>query len=470
MPTAVGCCVFFFGATIVLSIGLALSQTLRLPPPTGLFTLQDQQGVINGIHWHASQLDNSTRRIQFSLPLANFTIEFPREFEVYVPPMPHGRSIKRIMIDSPGYETTRSQEEKFSPLKRRAVELEAIVVTTTGPTDVFDETTSELYGGWNAWGWSDNELPTISTEPCTSTSMCNDNHEKYPCYVSQIASVQSTGKCTKKHNSATCSTMSKQNDIHYMRLVISFLEHAFPERYKIIMHGQSIGGIISEAAFQQIHRIDGAIGVSSGAAFNRGVPMRRNEDRPLLHYHGVLDQTIPTCLNASFVVNDLFPNAGLQIGEQFTSFGVGVIPRLGEKLSDVVLSAEMNDEPYKVHEPVRPNCTDALGNPGCLSYDNFIYGSLQTLYDQYRTGKQKVRLEDAPWKTQPLTGLDLNKPTVGANVACTNATKKIRLCLVTTNHLLPYMVPFTSTYFVQGEKGENLYVNTILAWLKEHDL
>lgn len=454
------------GATTMLSIALALTQNLRFPaPPT-------EHGDIDGVHWFIDKIDDSTRNIHFNLPLANSTASFARMFEVFVPhPPSSSATLRRIIIDSPGYMTTLQQEQRFSPMKRRGMDLEAIVVTTVGPTDVFNPINREQYGGWNAWGWSDNESPTPVSDKCTPRSMCNEGHGLYPCYISQIASVTSTGKCTPSSNSGTCSTMSKQDDIQYMRIVVAILDILHPG-LKIITHGQSMGGIISEATFQEIGRIDGAIGVSSGAAFNRGVPMHPNEHRPLLHYHGVLDATIPTCLNSSFIVNELLPNAGLKIAQTSTPLESGDVLRLGEGSG-----TEWKYKPWMsyVYMPVRPNCTDALGNAGCLSSDWFIYGSLQTLYDNYRTGRSNVRLEDASWEAQPLTGLDLSESTFGAHVACTDATSAIRLCLVDTNHLLPYMRPFSgmpwsTDTFVQGSRGEDLYIERVLSWLAEHNL
>ena len=225
-----------------------------------------------------------------------------------------------------------------------------------------------------------------------------------------------------------------------------------------------MGGIISEAAFEVIHEIDAAIGVSSGAARNRGRVWRKNETRPLLHYHGIFDSTIPPCVNNAWIANQLFPDLGLKAGHNISSLSIQ---------PQQTFSSDWVEEPWMkvVNQSLKPDCKDVRGNDVCLSSDFYMYESLQTLVERYNAGLPTKRIEDMMWKRMPLSSkFNLSESTFGANIACTNITTVIRVCLVDTNHLLPYMRPFSTLRFVQGSVGRLVYVEAILTWLLEHNL
>jgi hypothetical protein len=191
----------------------------------------------------------------------------------------------------------------------------------------------------------------------------------------------------------------------------------------------------------------------------------------MLHYHGILDSVIPPCLDADWVVNGLFPDLELKVGFD------GIDSQLSMPRRKDLLSSSWRwhweEQPWMrvVNRSRKLHCEDNFENDVCLSSDLYMYESLQTRVERYNAGQKTARLEEMEWKRVPLSPkFNLSESTFGANIACTNVTRLIRVCLVDTNHLLPFMRPFSSLRFVQGSVGRLVYIEAILSWLAEHDL
>lgn len=345
--------------------------------------------------------------VTFEQPFDNVTgTIFRRRFEIILPSYYSlaGYPLEYVLVDSHGYNTPDFADQKlFSGFYNTIVEANNIaVVTTWGSEDSYTD-----LAGWNAWGWGESTLPTANGCTDHADATCVVSRKPYDCYASQLLS---NGTCEGRVSS-TCSTMSAQDDLAYMRTVLTFVKSYWQltAHTRIILTGQSMGGIISAAATQVLASeglVDGAVPVSAGAARNSLVDFGPEARVPILHLHGVYDETIPTCIPPDDVR------------------AIGVTTSSGD-----------------VAYPVAPTtCDDTRrGRHVCESQDGYLYASLQTTLEAYSAKALPANLRDLKWTTlhNPWFPPPMDERN-GTRLRCTSIDAHVTVCLFNGFHCLPY--------------------------------
>ena len=380
--------------------------------------------------------------IMFDLPFGNLTL-FTRKFKALLPPSYPARQPDYIIVDSHGYNTPDfADQHHFSGFYGTVVEqLNAIVVTTWGSADTYSD-----LAGWNAWGWSANTMPTNGTCTDHPDATCVENHDPYDCYASQVLTGE--GRCKGRHSS-TCSTMSAQDDLLYVRKVVTFVKQYWTNTAKVVLTGQSMGGILSAAAAQELVAdglVDGALPVSAGGA--RNFPRNFEASVPILHLHGIYDEWIPTCVPPQDIVSAGFEG------------GTGI---------------------YSVSPST---CDDNHQNSVCASADGFLYTPLKTTLETYARGVSLPPWSQLEWDSydaSPYFSLDdkrngtrLRCAHVDDSQACNGGHPCVSVCLFNGGHCLPFQdadcewIDDDPATGPKHNSGALAFAALLAQWLEQH--
>lgn len=171
---------------------------------------------------------------------------------------------------------------------------------------------------------------------------------------------------------------------------------------KVVLIGQSMGGIISAAATQHLAAeslVDGAIPVSAGGARRHVADFPPTARVPVLHLHGIYDAVIPTCM----------PPAALA-------------------------AAGMPSAPFPA---APPGCDDERGHTVCRSEDGYLYASLQTTLESYSRAPLTPwkRLGWSSYRTSYFAPGDVRN---GTSLRCAAVAANVTVCLFNGFHCLPY--------------------------------
>jgi hypothetical protein len=403
-----------------------------------------------------------------------------------------------IVVDSHGFMMQGVQEQwDFSQLRANidfladqlsegTTPTPVLLVTAWGSEDAVDSeqklVNQDANAGWNALSWGSSytrprpahgDLPDSDRNENPCGTLCGKDRDEYPCYESHYIlddpnkGLGFSGRCQKpetesgyKEVSKQCGTMSAQDDVNYMRKVIGFARREVMSSQnksclqpKVLMVGQSMGGMISMAAAQQLDPglVDFIVPVSGGAARGhwsaqsqtrkpwppgKEEPWLTTDGIPVLHLHGIFDPIVPTCLSKEFVMQEfgaIAPNSSIPY----------------DPVEETCLEPNIVDSGSKHVEP------------SCKSTDSFHYSSLETTARSY-VGQEDLSLEsDFTWDWY--MGVDEgHRETPGFALKYVDFGKMHYMMLFNGGHCLPFQDEYCSWQQPQGsESGDKVFVRMV---------
>jgi len=351
-----------------------------------------------------TEVDSTYTLVSFDLPLEGTSASFRREFRQRSTPIP-----KYVVVDNHGYYTNSYDDQHaFDGMEDGADDAGYLLLTTRGSEDSY----GDGLPGWNVWGWGDNSEPTASGD-CTDVedAFCLASKGPYYCYGSQI--ITGKGSCKPGDSTdptpitATCSTMSQQDDMKYAKTVLEYARDelgAGGEDLPVVVFGQSMGGMCTGNT-AQVHptMLSKAMIVSAGAR-RGGMPTQAvPEGVKVVVVHGVIDEVVPPCL------------APHEVGALFGA----------------VTEKVYNDTAYV---PTPSTCNDGEGFPVCVSSDGFFYSSLKRTLSTL-SGQASLDWGALQWREK---SEDPSSAAEGNIVKCADVSVNVQVCLFNGRHCLPY--------------------------------